>query len=105
LDPHSPAGDFGLCYHWLTGPLDHGPDPIGVVMFHTVEIRPGWVPSVLRGLVPSMRFVRERILATGWILSVALAHLITVFVSHPPVTLRNETLCEGWLSLTRPVFP
>jgi hypothetical protein len=64
LDPYSPAGAVGLCSHWLTGPLDHGPDPIGVVMFHTVEMRPGGVPSVLRGLVPLMRCRWGRILAT-----------------------------------------
>jgi len=28
---------------------DLHPDPDGVVTFHTVEMRPGWVPSVPRG--------------------------------------------------------
>jgi hypothetical protein len=28
---------------------DLRPDPDGVVTFHTVEMRPGWVPSVPRG--------------------------------------------------------
>ena len=26
-----------------------GPDPVGVPVFRTYEIRPGWVPSLLRG--------------------------------------------------------
>jgi len=43
-----PAGELGLPYGRLTGPC--GPDPDGVATFHTHEMRPGWVPSIPRGL-------------------------------------------------------
>jgi hypothetical protein len=26
-----------------------GPDPVGVITFHTYELRPGWVPPLPRG--------------------------------------------------------
>jgi hypothetical protein len=45
-----PAGELGLPHGRLTGPHGWEPDPDGVVTFHAHEIRPGWVPSIPRGL-------------------------------------------------------
>lgn len=42
-----PAGELGVPHGRLTG---HGcPDPDGVSVFRTHELRPGWVPSIPRG--------------------------------------------------------
>jgi hypothetical protein len=41
-----PARELGLPHGRLTG---QRPDPGGVSMFHTHELRSGWVPSLLRG--------------------------------------------------------
>jgi hypothetical protein len=44
-----PGREFRFPYGWPTGPLPGGPDPAGVSVFRTREIRPGWVPPILRG--------------------------------------------------------
>jgi hypothetical protein len=41
---------LGLPYGRLTGPRHRDPDPNGVSTFRTHEIRPGWVPSLPRGM-------------------------------------------------------
>ena len=46
LDRPAPTGAFGRPYGWLT---DHSQFPIGVPTFRTIELRLGWVPSILRG--------------------------------------------------------
>jgi hypothetical protein len=46
LGPSFPAEEFRPSYVGPTGKPDHN----GVSTFRTVEIRPGWMPSILRGL-------------------------------------------------------
>jgi hypothetical protein len=43
-----PAGELGLPHGRLTTRQPRV-DPVGVSTFHTHELRPGWVPSPLRG--------------------------------------------------------
>ena len=47
---------IGLPHGQPTGPA--GPDPVGVSTFRTIELRPGWVPSIPRGrwCPPGRRF-------------------------------------------------
>ena len=110
--PYPPGYDFPLPYRLVAfaswtlilplgfwafvaiGLLAHstvGPDPIGVVMFHIVEMQSGWVPSVLRGLVPSRRItVLMRLLtAESWVQRSL--PIFTVFISHPPVIRRSRS--------------
>jgi len=44
-----PAEELGSPYGRLTGSPEGGPDLDGVSVFHTHELRSGWVPSLLRG--------------------------------------------------------
>lgn len=78
-----------------------GPDPDGVSMFHTREIRPGWVPPMPRGrrcspgLIP--RFSRRLPLPNGQSLNPA----------HPTHQQGlGMTRCQRrFTQFTRPVFP
>jgi hypothetical protein len=47
LDRPAPAGDLGLPHGRLTS-RHWRPDPVGVVTLRTYEMRPGWVPPLLR---------------------------------------------------------
>jgi hypothetical protein len=87
LDHHNPAGAFCLPCGRLTGVLDPAPDPVGVSMSRAVEMRPGWVPSLLR----SHRCPRRRVWKTG-----VLGSAITVFVSHPSVIGYNGSVMRGF---------
>lgn len=72
-------------------------DPIGVFTFHTNKNRPGWVPSMLRGLgacFPDLELWSSKMSHTFWLECIS---LISLFHSHGAY--------KDSLSLTRPAFP
>ena len=71
----------------LTGVLGHAPNSVGGSMSRAVEMRPGWVPSLLR----SFRCQGRR----RWKTCV-LGPAITVVVSHPSVIGYNDSVMRGF---------
>jgi hypothetical protein len=79
-----------------------GPDPDGVSVFHTHELRSGWVPSLLRGLWCSSRpeslTDRHPRPLNRWSLNPA----TTI---HLCGALLDEASTKGSRVFTRPIFP
>jgi hypothetical protein len=94
-----PARELSLPHGWPTGLR---PDPDGVSVFHTHELRSGWVPSLLRGLWCSSRpeslTDRHPRPLNRWSLNPA----TTI---HLCGALLDEASTKGSRVFTRPIFP
>lgn len=95
-----PGREFRVPYGRPTRPPPGGPDPAGVPVFRTCEIRPGWVPPILRG---------------GGVLPTSDGSLIGTcrFTAASPVIRLTQSTggshdyeaCGDSSAFTRPVFP
>jgi hypothetical protein len=95
-----PGREFHVPYGRPTKPPPGGPDPAGVSVFRTREIRPGWVPPILRG---------------GGVLPVSdgsLTGTCRFAAASPVIRLTHSTggshdyeACGDSPAFTRPVFP
>lgn len=95
-----PGREFRVPYGRPTKPPPGDPDPAGVPVFRTHEIRPGWVPPILRG---------------GGVLPVSVGSLpgtCRFTTASPVIRLLHSTggshyyeACGDSPAFTRPVFP
>jgi hypothetical protein len=95
-----PGWEFRVPYGRPTKPPPGDPDPAGVPVFRTHEIRPGWVPPILRG---------------GGVLPVSVGSLpgtCRFTTASPIIRLLHSTggshdyeACGDSPAFTRPVFP
>lgn len=85
-EPPIPIKGFSFPCSWLTSFLDL----IGVITFHTDEMRLGWVPSMLRGLgvLVFHKLKRENLLTHTTVSAISVVHTIEAFMrvySRSPV--------------------
>jgi hypothetical protein len=96
-----PLRDWAFLTVGLPGPYVQGLDLIGVVTFHTSQMRPGWVPPLLRG-GDALPTGKE---SPGRRLPPPSGQPCSPLPQPISEGARSRSIIRGSLTFTRPVFP